>query len=184
MMGRASLAAAVFLVACGAAPPAEPVTPPAPEEATPTSDAPSEPSEAQTDDPPPGAGDEAPVESATASGSATLSEAELQLVMQQVLDDPDLERYFHLTKHGRLPLKIHAPDLPEKLKLTKGGHDVKFVDKPNSKKEAVLVFTRIERDGDSARLRYEYDVEGIRGSAVVYLKGGKWRLGANRVIEK
>ncbi|HMR08409.1 MAG TPA: hypothetical protein PKA88_21665 [Polyangiaceae bacterium] len=183
MMGRASLAAAVFLVACGAAPPAEPVTA-TPEEATPTSDAPSEPSEAQADDPPPGAGDEAQVEGTSASGNATLSEAELQLVMQQVLDDPDLDRYFHLTKQGRLPLKIHAPDLPEKLKLTKGGHDVKFVDKPSSKKEAVLVFTRIERDGDSARLRYEYDVEGIRGSAVVYLKGGKWRLGANRVIEK
>jgi hypothetical protein len=58
------------------------------------------------------------------------------------------------------------------------------VDKPKSKKDVVLVFTRIERDGDSVRLRYEYDVEGIRGSAVVYLKGGKWRLGANRVIEK
>jgi hypothetical protein len=180
------LGVGLFLFACGGgAPVAEPAMPsePAVDEANAPAEPPPETNEAGGEDPAPSASGDEPAGAASAS-STSLSEAELQLVMQQVLDDPDLDRYFHLNKPGRLPVKIHAPDLPEKLKLTKGGHDVKFVDKPKSKKDVVLVFTRIERDGDSVRLRYEYDVEGIRGSAVVYLKGGKWRLGANRVIEK
>ncbi len=105
-------------------------------------------------------------------------------MLQQLLDDPDLEQYLHLNKAGRLPLKISGPDLPEKLKLHKGGYDVKIVEEPKSAKEAVLVLTKIERDGSQVRLRYRFDVEGIRGSALVFEKGGTWRLRSNRVIEK
>ena len=185
MAGRWLGVAACFLISCGGATPA-------PEE---PSDAPVGEPEAVAKAPPDEVGeppDESPGEEPGADtgaesgepGATTLSDDELQIVMQQVLNDPDLDRYFHLDKPGRTPLKIHGAELPPKLKLTKGGQAVKIVDEPGSKKSAVLVFTRIARDGDSVRLRYEYDVEGIRGSAVVYLKGGKWRLGANRVIEK
>ncbi len=185
MAGRWFGLAASFLISCGGAaqPPEEP------------NDALSSETEAAVETPPDEAGEPpegSPVEEPSGDahaessdpGATTLSDDELQIVMQQVLNDPDLDRYFHLDKPGRTPLKIHGAELPPKLKLTKGGQAVKIVDKPGSKKAAVLVFTRIARDGDSVRLRYEYDIEGIRGSAVVYLKGGKWRLGANRVIEK
>ncbi len=185
MAGRWLGVAACFLIGCGGATPApeepgdalagepEPTSEPPPDEVG------EPPDESSTDGSSAEAGDEP-----SDPGATTLSDDELQIVMQQVLNDPDLDRYFHLDKPGRTPLKIHGAELPPKLKLTKGGHTVKIVDKPGSAKAAVLVFTRIARDGDSVRLRYEYDVEGIRGSAVVYLKGGKWRLGANRVIEK
>ena len=187
MAGRASWAVLILLMSCGGAPPAEPSVPSASADTEEQSSASEDPSEAAgaTEATPPAEGESGePAAGAADPGATALSEDDLQMVMQQVLDDPDLERYFHLDKPGRVPLKVHGPDLPAKLKLTKGGYDVKLVEKPNKPKSAVLVFTKIERDGDSARLRYEYDIEGIRGSAVVYLKAGRWRLGANRVFEK
>ncbi|MEZ4222253.1 MAG: hypothetical protein R3B13_15055 [Polyangiaceae bacterium] len=185
MAGRWLSPFLMLVAACGGAtPPAEapeasgdgdaPVDTPAESEATPSAD---ESAGTETADSESNANSDAPA-------NTTLSDDDLREVLQQVLGDPDLARYFHLDRPGRLPLKIQGEGLPAKLEVTVGGYDVKVVDQPPKAKDAVMVFTKIERDGDSARLRYEYDVEGVRGSAVVYYKGGTWRLGANRVIEK
>jgi hypothetical protein len=123
-------------------------------------------------------------EPAAPAAQEALSEDDIADVLEQVLEDPDLDRYLHLDVPGRLPLKLSGEGIPAKLKIIKGSYEVKVVDGPASAKDPVLVFTRIERDGDSVRVRYRYDVEGISGSAVVFKKDGAWRLGANRVIEK
>lgn len=170
----------LFAVACGG-------------EATPPAESPdneNEPSETQAEESseaPSGESSEAPSGEAAAEpsgGDSALSDEDIRDALQQVLDDPGLDRYLHLDVRGRLPLKLSGPGLPAKLELIKGSHAVKIVDGPASAKDPVLVFTKIERDGESVRMRYRYDVEGIEGSAVVFRKSGVWTLGSNRLIEK
>lgn len=206
MMGRAAVTAVaavgtwalVMLSACGGGTPA----PEAPESGGVTDSDPSQhqatgddgakdpASGADEADLPPGASDapakgDAPAAKDDAPASdAPLTDADYRDIMQQVLSDPALDQFFHLNKPGRLPLKVSGPGLPKKLAVVKGSYDIQIVDGPKNKKDAVLVFTKIERDGNSVKLRYEYDVEGVRGSATVYDKGGTWRLGANRLYEK
>jgi hypothetical protein len=167
--------------ACGGAPAAEPEVP---ESTSAAGEA--ESADAPPEEPAEGATDETPTESPPASEapSGTLSDDDLEDVIRQVLEDPGLDQYLHLDQPGRLPLKLSGPGLPAKLPIIKGSYEVKVVEAPASAKDPVLVFTKIERDGESVRLRYRYEVEGINGSAVVFRKDGAWRLGANRVIEK
>lgn len=105
-------------------------------------------------------------------------------MLQQLMDDPDMSEYLKLKKPGRLPLKVSGEGLPDKLSVIVGSHNLKVVGEPKSKKDPVLVFTKIEREGESVRVRYRFDAEAITGSAVVHRKGGTWRLGANRVLGK
>jgi len=155
---------------------------PAESEATDTGD----PAAATTEE---GASGEGSSSSDDTGGSAesvvgTLEGEELESVLQSVLSDPELVDNLHVNKPGRAPLKVAGPNLPAKMKVVVGSHDIKVVDEPTSKKDAVLVFTKIERTGDQVRLRYRFDVEGITGSATVFRKNGRWTLAANRVIEK
>ena len=120
MAGRHYIAVGIVLVGCGGA---------APEPAAPESAAP-EPEAAAVETVEPEAAPEAAEtepESAAPEPAApekqSLSKEELTLVLQQLLDDPDLEQYLHLDKAGRLPLKISGADLPEKLAAHKGGYD-------------------------------------------------------------
>jgi hypothetical protein len=175
-----SIGLACLACACGASPAADPETPEGPSESAeaPPGDESSSEQSGETSAP----GSEASPSSEATSGE--LGEDDVEAVLEQLLEDPGLDRYLHLDQRGRLPLKISGPGVPAKLKIIKGSHEVKVVDGPSSAKDPVLVFTKIERDGESVRLRYQYDVEGIKGSAVVFRKEGVWRLGANRVIEK
>lgn len=181
MRGVFWLAITGLAAACGASPAAEPEAPEVPSEPAESetvespADAPTESGDAESGDVPDEQG---------ASGSAELGADDLEDVIRQVLEDPGLDRYLHLDQPGRLPIKLAGPGLPAKLSIIKGGYEVKVVEGPANAKDPVLVFTKIEKDGDSVRLRYRYDVEGLSGSAVVFRKDGAWRLGANRLIEK
>jgi hypothetical protein len=128
----------------------------------------------------PEVGDEAEIESAT----STLEGEELASVLQSVLSDPELIDNLHLKKPGRSPLKVAGPDLPPKLGVVVGAHEVKVVDEPTSGKAAVLIFNKIERTGDQVRVHYRFDVEGLQGRASLNLKGGRWELASNRVVTK
>lgn len=130
--------------------------------------------------------DETPAssESSAAATVGTLDGEDLQATLQAVLSDPELLDHLHLKKPGRAPLKVAGPNLPAKLKVTVGSHDVQVVEEPSSKKTPVLVLTKLEREGDQARIHYRFDVEGLKGRATLYLKNGRWELAANRVIEQ
>jgi len=134
----------------------------------------------------PAPGEEPAKESGGKSESevTTLEGEELASVLQSVLSDPQLLEGLHLNKPGRAPLKVFGPNLPTKLKVIVGSHEVKVVAEPKSKNDAVFVFTKIERSGDQVRLHYRFEIEGLEGRATVVNKSGKWELSANRVVEK
>jgi hypothetical protein len=187
MAGRAGLILAALALSCGggaagspepatsqavADPPAqqdEPAVAPEPTSESPETDAPGDTAGGDSD---------APAATTTPEGDT------LKAAVQALLDDPDLGNYLHLDKPGRLPIKVAGAALPSKLDVHKGGRVVEVVKEPDSPKAAVLVFTRVEQQGNLVRLRYRYDIEGIRGSATVARKDGRWLLTSNRVLER
>ena len=132
---------------------------------------------------------EAPAEKSDALASekaapdAPASEQDVADILQLVVDDPELDRYLHLGEPGRFPLQLAGERLPSGLKLIKATEPVKIVGAPKSKKDAVLVVTEIDVQGDRATVRYRYDIESIRGNVSLAKTAHGWELKNSRLVE-
>ncbi|HEY6079452.1 MAG TPA: hypothetical protein VIW29_11645 [Polyangiaceae bacterium] len=171
----AALAPWCVLVACGG--PAEPA-------ASPETEAAGERAAEGAPEAAPGAAAPADDDAkpASAAGSAT-SDADINAILQLVVDDPELDAHLHLGEPGRFPLQLAGEGLPSTLKLVKATEPVKLVAGPQSKKDAVLVVTEIEVQGDKATVRYRYDVEGVRGTVSLAKLPHGWELKNSRLVE-
>ncbi len=130
---------------------------------------------------------EAPSEAASessASGEANTDAAQVQEVLQLVLDDEALNPYLHLEQPDRFPLRVATRNLPPGVELVKATKPVVLVDKPDDEKKPLLVFTEVDVGKDSASVRYRYDVEGIRGACTLERRDGRWILKKSRVTER
>ena len=107
---------------------------------------------------------------------------DLTSIMQLVIDDAELDPYLKLGEAGRFPLKVSGEKLAG-LKLVKATKPVEIVDGPKSNKDAVLVITEIDLQGTKATVRYQYPIEGIRGTASLTKGPQGWELKNSRVIE-
>lgn len=124
-----------------------------------------------------------PSEGAKASNSAPASDDDVSAILQLVVDDPELDSHLHLGEPGRFPLKIAGDKLPGGLKIVKATEPVKLSEPPKSKKDAVLVVTELEIQGDKATVRYRYDVEGIRATVTLAKTPHGWELKNSRLVE-
>ena len=118
---------------------------------------------------------------AEAGGPATAED--LQQILQLVINDEALEPYLKLEEPGRFPLQISGDAVPSGVELMKNTQPVKIVPAPDSKDAPVLVFTSIDATSNEARVKYRFDVEGVRGSATVKKLEGRWQLANSRVTE-
>jgi hypothetical protein len=117
------------------------------------------------------------------AASAPASDEDVTAILQLVVNDPELDNYLHLGEPGRFPLQLAGERLPSGLKLIKATEPVKIVDGPKSKKDAVLVVTEIDVQGDRATVRYRYDIEGIRGNVTLAKAAHGWELKNSRLVE-
>lgn len=108
---------------------------------------------------------------------------ELSAILQRVIEDEELDKYLKLTLPGRFPLKLSGSDLPSGITLTKGNQPVAILDSAPATKDAVLVLTTLEIDGNQATVAYRYDVEGIRGTARLKKGAQGWELKSSRIVE-
>jgi hypothetical protein len=115
--------------------------------------------------------------------AAPQASAELALVLQAVIDDPELEPYLHLDKPERFPLKISGQGLAPDIELTKGTKPVEVVTGPGSNKDPVLAFTKIDVSADKATVTYRYEVENLRGSCSLAKRDGAWQLLRSRLVQ-
>jgi hypothetical protein len=162
------------LTACGASsPPAQSAPSAASEAPAPTTE----------DSGTPEANSAEPSADAKASSGAPASEDDVNAILQLVVDDPELDSHLHLGEPGRFPLKISGDRLPSGLKLVKATEPVKLSEPPKSKKDAVLVVTEIDVQGDRATVRYRYDVEGIRATVTLAKTAHGWELKNSRLVE-
>lgn len=129
--------------------------------------------------------DDTPSEEASAddepAGPATPED--LQQILQLVIADETLDPLLKLEEPGRFPLQISGDDVPSGIELMKNTEPVKVVPPPQSKDEPVMVFTNIDASSKEARVKYRYDIEGVRGSATVKKLEGRWQLINSRVTE-
>lgn len=161
------------LAACGgSAPPPEAAEPPA------TDVERSAPEGGAEEGPPSGAS-----QGEKASSGAPASEDDVSAILQLVVDDPELDTHLHLGEPGRFPLKIAGDKVPSGLKLVKATEPVQVSAPPKSKKDAVLVFTEIDIQGDKATVRYRYDIEGIRATVTLAKTPHGWELKNSRLVE-
>jgi hypothetical protein len=126
---------------------------------------------------------DAPAADKPSGSSAPASDEDITAILQLVVNDPELDNYLHLGEPGRFPLQLSGERLPSGLKLIKSTEPVKIVDGPKSKKDAVLVVTEIDVQGDRATVRYRYDIESIRGNVTLAKAAHGWELKNSRLVE-
>jgi hypothetical protein len=123
----------------------------------------------------------------TPTGDEALAEAPLadvQEVLQLVIDDEALNPYLHLEQPDRFPLRVATRNLPKGIELVKASKPVVLVDDPEADKKPTLVFTEVDVKKDTASVRYRYDVEGVRGACSLERRDGRWNLKKSRVAER
>lgn len=121
--------------------------------------------------------------SSDSDGGGAATPEDMKEILQLVINDEALDPYLHLEEPGRFPLQISGSDIPSGIELVKNTQPVKIVPEPDSKQAPVLVFTSIDANSNVARIKYRYDVEGVRGSATVKKLEGRWQLSNSRVSE-
>jgi hypothetical protein len=126
---------------------------------------------------------EPPADAITDKSGTPASDDDVSAILQLVIDDPELDSHLHLGEPGRFPLRIAGEKLPSSLKLVKATEPVKLSQPPQTKKDAVLVFTEIDIQGDKATVRYRYDVEGIRATVTLAKSAHGWELKNSRLVE-
>jgi len=165
-MSRTWLVVMMILTGCGAASGGtslkDPSSPPEPAAAAPAPAAPADSTRTQT--------------------AAAQASAEIPLVLQVVLDDPELEPYLRLNKPRRFPVKVSGPGLAPGIELSKGGKPVEVV-VTFSEDEPVVTFTKIDVGADKAAVAYRYDVENLRGSCSLAKRDGVWQLTRSRLVQ-
>jgi len=162
-----------LVTACGGAATPEPAEPTAESLADTESGAPA--TEARS---------EAAPEPAEAGGGEANTDAQIQEVLQLVIDDEALNPYLRLEQSDRFPLRVATRNLPPGIELIKATKPVILVDEPEAEKKPVLVFTEVDVKKDSASVRYRYDAEGIRGACTLERRDGRWVLKKSRVAER
>jgi hypothetical protein len=152
-----------------------------PEPAEPTSEAAPD---AESEPAAPEASSNKASEAATPSSEANTDVAQVQEVLQLVLDDEALNPYLHLEQPDRFPLRVATRNLPPGIELIKATKPVVLIDHPDAEKKPVLVFMEVDVKKDTASVRYRYDVEGIRGACTLERRDGRWILKKSRVTER
>jgi hypothetical protein len=111
-----------------------------------------------------------------------------QEIVQQCIDLELLQLYYHETEvEGRIPLVILDNGIiPADLKLTKFGQSVLFMRKEdifNKNIKAFLSFDEFIITTNSAKIRFRYDIEGVRVNVEMEKKDSKWIIKTSDLFE-
>ena len=114
----------------------------------------------------------------------TLSPADLQPLVKQTLDLPELAQYWHPDKPGRDPLHIvKHPALGDPPKLKMFGDPVVWIDPAGKKNGPSFELTSIEATARRVVIKFRFDAEGVQGSAEFAKRGDRWSLDKHSVAE-
>jgi hypothetical protein len=110
-----------------------------------------------------------------------------KVVLQQCLDLPQLQEYFHTTQPGRLPVLIENNGRIPVLRLSKFGQEVKFLTEDEltaAGKDAFVEFIRFEIAADNATVIYRYSVEGLMVTVLFKKVKGTWTITDSKLVER
>ena len=105
---------------------------------------------------------------------------ESELMVQKILNLPDIQWIYHPELPERTPVKILESELiDKKFDLNKFGKEVRIISPDELKKEGIkdyLEFHKLEFKNDTLEFGLSYDIEGA-GSAGKFIKeNGKWKI--------
>ncbi|MEZ4795297.1 MAG: hypothetical protein R2773_07485 [Flavobacteriaceae bacterium] len=103
-----------------------------------------------------------------------------ELIVQKILDLPDLQWIYHPESKERLPVKVLESDLVEKtFNLNKFGQKVRILSLMELEKEGIndyVVIDKLEIKKDMTDFEISYKIEGA-GSAGKFVKeNGEWKV--------
>ena len=102
---------------------------------------------------------------------------ETELVVQKILDLPDLQWVYHPELKERLPVKVlKTEQITEKLDLKKFGRKVSILSPEELEKEHITDYVSIQLDfsNDTLKFDLEYKAEGAVASGKMVKKNGEW----------
>jgi hypothetical protein len=108
-------------------------------------------------------------------------------IARLVVDLPQLEPYWHADREGRTPLVlVETSVIRRPLKLEKFGQAAKVWpgEVAANAKTPAFEISGITIDGDAARARFSYAVEGVVGEAELARVEGRWTVTKATVAEK
>ncbi|MBD2716456.1 hypothetical protein KBK19_15550 [Microvirga sp. STR05] len=126
-----------------------------------------------------------------ALGNAACAQAVAeQHLMQQLLDLPKLQPYFHVEVPGRLPLKLlRTPGMPQRLHLQKFGRPVLLLAPAKAKQQAVKDYISIRKiparaTADTLTYTLAYPVEGVLCRARFVRQSAGWVVYNYSIVEQ
>ena len=103
---------------------------------------------------------------------------EVGKIIQQILDLPDLQRYYHPELKERIPIKILESDFFDKnLQLKKFEKDVRIISSDKIKEENIkdyLVFRKLVFKAEQVEFELNYLIEGIGSTGVLVKTKEGW----------
>ena len=108
-------------------------------------------------------------------------------ILQQCIDLPALQNYYHPEKPGRSPLIIESNEKTPVVRISKFGQSVQFLSEDEisaAGKEAYLDFSRFEITGENATVVFRYRVEGIMMTVLLKKSGGQWVVTESKLMER
>ena len=106
-----------------------------------------------------------------------------KIILQIVIDLPELEQYYHLDVPGRKPLAILKNGVVSTDGLNKFGEPVVYIEKPDEGR-AYLEFTKRDVGENTADVEFLYPAEGVRGTVNLRLANGKWEVVDKSIAER
>ena len=105
---------------------------------------------------------------------------ETELVIQKILDLPDLQWIYHPELQERIPVKILESELIDnKLGLNKFGQEVRIISSIELEKEGIkdyVEFQKLEFKRDTLEFGLTYDIEGAGSAGKFIRENGKWKI--------
>ena len=107
-----------------------------------------------------------------------LESNQTELILQKILDLPDLQWIYHSELKERLPVKILESKLIDKTyNLNKFEQKVKILSLAELKKEGIkdyIIFEKLEIKTDTIDFKLNYEIEGAGSSGKFVIKNEKW----------
>ncbi|WP_158974270.1 hypothetical protein [Cellulophaga sp. L1A9] len=124
----------------------------------------------------------------TPATKVTIENEDLQKIIQQSIDLPELQQYFHSAElPERAPLIIVSNNkIPTNLELEKFGEKVQILDvsELKNKEQAHLLFSTIVISENTASTIFNYPIEGIHVSIEFAKLNNEWTVVTSKLNEQ
>lgn len=119
---------------------------------------------------------------------AAQTEDDKRTVLQQCLDLPELQPYFHANSDkSRVPVIVENNGRVPVVSLVKFGRSVEYMteDQLTSQgKTAYINFIRFDISSESASATFKYSAENIMVTVLLRKTGGAWQVTDSKLIER